>query len=285
MFRVKRARSLVHSIAHYGVNPRSSLHPRLGEESNAQSHATIEIDLLTGGVVTEHFSASTPTQNAVAELSKRFLPIAESEGIASDQIRSARITFEFERGYWPSICWASVTGDNNETVTTKVDGFGRKYHMSIVDSLGSTSRRMFERAGWWPGRRFALSPRLSAPRDPAAAGQSRVLSELKGLQVVPPARVQIATSDIWFTELDGEWREPLVESKFPTAGRLAYLGMAERTYVWLFVNASGQLIAFPEEGGGLYTAGNSVAEGIERLLLGYRWNDAYGRLESFVWLP
>ena len=128
MFRLKRARSLIQSIAHHGVSALSFLHPRLGEEAKEQSLKTIEIDLLSGKAITENFVPSENTKKAVSELKEMFFKISEAEDINNDEVVKANIVFGFERGRWPSVCWASVTGNNGKVATVKVDGFGKKHH-------------------------------------------------------------------------------------------------------------------------------------------------------------
>ena len=128
MFRLKRARSLVQSIAHHGVSALSWLHPRLGEEAKKQSLSSIEIDLLTGKVITADFVQSDNTSAAISALKERFYNIAEAEGTDKSEIAKANIIFGFERGRWPSVCWASVTGNNDNIASVKVDGFGKKHH-------------------------------------------------------------------------------------------------------------------------------------------------------------
>ena len=128
MFRIKRARSLIQSIAHHGVSALSYLHPQLGEEAKKQSLTSVEIDLINGNVIPAEFAQSDSTRAAISALKERFYSIAEAEGINKSEIAKANIVFGFEKGRWPSVCWASITGTNDKVASVKVDGFGKKHH-------------------------------------------------------------------------------------------------------------------------------------------------------------
>ena len=129
MFRKKRARSVIHSIAHHGVSALSWLHPRLGEECANQNLEYIVINLLEAAVSTNGFAASEETKSAINSLKETFLKIAASEGIDITELAEATIKFGFEKGKWPSICVAKMNDKNNISVSVKVDGFGNKYSL------------------------------------------------------------------------------------------------------------------------------------------------------------
>ena len=129
MFRKKRARSVIHSIAHHGVSALSWLHPRLGEECANQGLASVEINLLEAAVSTNGFIASDETKNAINALKETFSKIAASECIDVTELAEATIQFGFEKGKWPSLCVAKMNDKNNNSVTVKVDGFGNKYSL------------------------------------------------------------------------------------------------------------------------------------------------------------
>jgi len=127
MFRAKRARSVIHSIAHHGVSALSWLHPRLGEECTKQGYSKIEINLLEAMVSIQGFAASEETKNAITALKKTYSQIAESEEITIEELKEAKLEFGFEKGTWPSFCLAKMSDKNNKSVSVKVDGFGNKY--------------------------------------------------------------------------------------------------------------------------------------------------------------
>ena len=127
MFRVKRARSVIHSVAHHGVSALSWLHPRLGEEGKAQQLQEITYDFCLSKISTDGFQASTETEKAFAALQETFERIGTAEEVFLSQLSSASITFGFCKGRWPNYCICSATSLDGKNVKVKVDGFGKKY--------------------------------------------------------------------------------------------------------------------------------------------------------------
>lgn len=127
MFKVKRARSVVHSAAHHGVSALSWLHPRLGEECKAQNLSEVSYDLHASRITTKGFSASKETQMAFSALQSTFERIAATEKIHPVELSAVFITFGFNRGYWPNYFLCSLTSKNGKVAKIKVDGFGKKY--------------------------------------------------------------------------------------------------------------------------------------------------------------
>lgn len=126
MFRVKRARSVIYSLAHHGVSALSWLHPRLGQECQKADIAEVEFDLVKGVLVADAELFSEPTLKAFGTLKKTFERIASSEGINRENFESASILFGFKKGEWPNYCVCCARGNGKE-ISVKVDGFGRKY--------------------------------------------------------------------------------------------------------------------------------------------------------------
>lgn len=129
VFRVKRARSVVHSTAHHAVSALSWLHPKLGAESKAQGVTEVTYEFLTSTITTENFTASQETKKALLALQLTFERIGASENIFLAQLDSAFITFGFPNGRWPNYCLCSVTSKAGKTVKVKVDTFGNRYSL------------------------------------------------------------------------------------------------------------------------------------------------------------
>lgn len=127
MFRIKRTRSVIHSIAHHGVSALSWLHPRLGEESKVQRITEVSYDFCISKIVTQGFNASQETLNAFSTLQSTFERIAATEKVCLAQLNKAVITFGFKQACWPNYCLCCVMAKNGNEVQVKVDGFGRKY--------------------------------------------------------------------------------------------------------------------------------------------------------------
>ena len=81
MFKVKRARSVIHSVAHHGVSALSWLHPRLGEESKAQKVQEISYDFCLSKVTTDGFQPSEETEKAFSALQDTFERIGSTEKV------------------------------------------------------------------------------------------------------------------------------------------------------------------------------------------------------------
>jgi len=127
MFRIKRARSVIHSIAHHGVSALSWLHPTLGEECKSQNLESIGFNLTSGKFISKEFISSEETKNAFETLRETFSKIAESEGIDLSFIEKSTIVFGFERDEWPSYCLCGLNLSDGREISIKVDGWGRKY--------------------------------------------------------------------------------------------------------------------------------------------------------------
>ena len=124
MFRIKRLRSVSHSIAHHGVSALSWLHPRLGDECKRSNSASVEIDLLSGNFICDKSSFSNETMMASRALSKTFKDLLVVEKIDIKDIERANINFYFIRGRWPSSCEIAVVIGDGRDVYYKVDQFG-----------------------------------------------------------------------------------------------------------------------------------------------------------------
>lgn len=127
MFRIKRARSVIHGVAHHGVSALSWLHPTLGEEGKAQELKEITYDFCLSKISTEGFQPSLSTENAFSALQETFERIGAAEKVFKSELSDAYITFGFYKGRWPNYCICSVTSKNGKVVEVKVDGFGKKY--------------------------------------------------------------------------------------------------------------------------------------------------------------
>ena len=129
MFRIKRARSVIHSVAHHGVSALSWLHPKLGEEGKEQNFDEISYNFCSSKITTEGFLPSLETSNAFSSLQETFERISATEKVFISEINDANITFGFYKGAWPNYCICSLTSKNGKVVKVKVDGFGNKYNI------------------------------------------------------------------------------------------------------------------------------------------------------------
>ena len=130
---------------------------------------------------------------------------------------------------------------------------------------------LFRLAGWLPGRRVAVDfpDYMHLRSSPLAIS---ILQEFGGLHVghTGAGRDQ-ATSDVLFFLSDDEAdtgrlddRDEYLDQEFFPIAR------AHRGYLDLFLDESGRLFSHDLPSGTLVIAGNTFADGIERLLLGYR---------------
>lgn len=142
--------------------------------------------------------------------------------------------------------------------------------MSFVDQLSSTSRLLFIEAGWSADR---IAPQRVRVGSSAAALADELLAEFDRLRVGSTgAGSEFVASDIRFFSRFASERERMIQSRFPVIGDVASIGSAHNDHVSLFVNGRGNLLAFTDPDSRLYIAGESVAEGVDRLLLGDKWD-------------
>ncbi len=129
MYRIKRARSVIHSLAHHGVSALSWLHPRLGEECKDSGVLEVTFDLVEGKITTKDFKASKETLCAYNALKATFEKILISESIHTGEIQSASINFGFKNSSHPYFCICTMAGFHSETINVKVDLMGEKFNL------------------------------------------------------------------------------------------------------------------------------------------------------------
>jgi hypothetical protein len=132
-------------------------------------------------------------------------------------------------------------------------------------------QHLFKSAGWFPGRTVEVRfDRVEVLRSfPIAAG---LLREYGGLRVgkCGPGR-DCATSDIEFTTAPSLKDRDAVSALETAGDDLFPIGSAHHRHMELFVDSAGRLVAYGVPDGKIYTVGESIIDGIERLLLGYRY--------------
>jgi hypothetical protein len=147
--------------------------------------------------------------------------------------------------------------------------------MQLVESLSAVTRGLFVAAGWRPSRHV---PTVQTGNSKASVLAAEVLSSVGGLHVGAAAHgIDCVTSDVFFSDHFAEERQRALTSLFPRLGDISSLGDAHNGHAMLFVNDAGNLLVFTDPDSRLYLAGTDVAEGIDRLLLGHRWD--------FPWVP
>ncbi len=129
MYRIKRARSVIHSLAHHGVSALSWLHPRLGEECKKSEVPKVTFDLILGVITTSEFNASKETLSTYRALKVNFDRILNSENIDLSSVQSASITFGFRSDSYPSFCICKMVGIDEKEIDIKVDWCGNKYNL------------------------------------------------------------------------------------------------------------------------------------------------------------
>jgi SUKH-3 immunity protein len=142
--------------------------------------------------------------------------------------------------------------------------------MQFVESLSAVTRDLFVIAGWSPGRHV---PTVQSGNSKASVLAAKILSRVGGLHVGAAGKgIDCVTADIFFSNRFADERQRAVTSVFPGLGEISSLGDAHNGHAMLFVNDAGNLLVFTDPDSRLYLAGADVAEGIDRLLLGYRWD-------------
>jgi hypothetical protein len=129
MYRIKRARSVIHSLAHHAVSALSFLHPRLGEECLQSGLTEVKFDLIAELITGKEFKGSKETMSAYNALKATFEQILQSEGMDLSCIKTASINFGFKKDSWPSFCICTMTGLGTEPIHIKVDWCGNKYNL------------------------------------------------------------------------------------------------------------------------------------------------------------
>ena len=127
MFKVKRSRSVIHSLSHHAVSALSWLRPRLGKECSNQSVTEISFDLLNRNVLNKKIVVSNETKTAFDTLSITFERIALAEGVLLSQLTEASLSFGFSKNNWPYYCICTCTSLSGKTLEIKVDMFGNKF--------------------------------------------------------------------------------------------------------------------------------------------------------------
>ena len=129
MYRIKRGRSVIHSLAHHGVSALSWLHPRLSEECNKSGVTEVSFDLIDALITTKEFNGSKETLLAYNALKETFDQIMAAEKIDLSFIESASITFGFNRKSWPYFCICTMTGKDSKKIKVKLDWLGNKFNL------------------------------------------------------------------------------------------------------------------------------------------------------------
>ena len=129
MYRIKRARSVIHSLAHHGVSALSWLHPRLGEECYSSGLSEVTFDLINVKISTVNFKASKETLCAFDNLRETFEKILKAEIMDLSVIQAANITFGFKNDNWPYFCVCELTGSDSKLIQVKLDWCGNKFSL------------------------------------------------------------------------------------------------------------------------------------------------------------
>jgi len=137
--------------------------------------------------------------------------------------------------------------------------------MSLVANLAPHVRALFEAAGWSQSR--------ETRSDDLPDG---IFAELGGLHVghAGPG-TECAAGDIQFFSEPRVDRCNFFASLFPSIEPVVAIADAHNQHIMLFLDRRGRFLAFTDADSKLYIAGESFAQCVERLLLGYRWDTPY----------
>lgn len=121
--------------------------------------------------------------------------------------------------------------------------------------------RHFVEAGWYLGRAIELPPTYLEGH-----AATEILLEFCGLKIGERgAGIECAQNYVAFEPL-GEPDEEILELEKVLQTQLLGIGTAD--YLDLYADAQGHVFAFAGVSGGVYFAGQSIFEAVERLLLG-----------------
>jgi hypothetical protein len=129
-------------------------------------------------------------------------------------------------------------------------------------------REVFERAGWVP-----IPPPAPTANGDALLYAEALLSEFGGLTVgLTPEGVETAAGDIEFAaESHSAERYSTWNRYWPQLRTAAWVGIADRTYMGLFVAANGDFLAVTEMDEKLYNFGADFVRFVDTLLRRLPW--------------
>src|SRR5262249_46529804 len=105
---------------------------------------------------------------------------------------------------------------------------------------------------------------------------TRIFTEVGGLRVGQTGPgIECAASDIEFFRQPRADRHRAFAARFPSVGPVVAIADAHDQHIMLFLDAKGRFLAFTDPDSKLYITGDSFAQSVDRLLLGYRWDFPY----------
>ena len=129
MDRVKRLRSVCHSIAHHAASGLSWVHPHVLHACDAHGLTSLEVNLLDEDPCPASCRDIEPLKSSLLGLKRRFTEILAAEKIALDDLIQASLTFIRDpaaRDDHSTICRAQLTGRHGASVNAVVDGMGNR---------------------------------------------------------------------------------------------------------------------------------------------------------------
>ena len=124
MVSTMRLRSVVHSIAHYGVSGLCYIHPHLGQACKKLGVDRAEINLLAWNAKSQFEETDNKIAGAACALCEQFSAILQSENILPDDLAEATALFFFARDNWPIGCYVRVVSTSGRSIDVAVDDIG-----------------------------------------------------------------------------------------------------------------------------------------------------------------
>jgi hypothetical protein len=135
----------------------------------------------------------------------------------------------------------------------------------------SSVMRLFEQAGWAPGRSVGVDAAALADL-PHNQHAFVVLSSFGGLRVgISGAGRDCAASDIEFFTAPSKWDVELVEKWRGLTGPLTPIASAQNEHMEVFLDQQGRCYVHTNPDGKLYFVAETFSEAAELLLLGHAW--------------
>ena len=132
MARIKRLKSVVHSLGHHGMSGFSALHPHIGEACKENGITSISINLIHEGFSPEIKTITKELNLSTNTLRKTFVEFLKTESYSITEIENGFIMFNFSNSVWPASCYLKVTTIQNKTIEVALDPAGKK--ATILDN-------------------------------------------------------------------------------------------------------------------------------------------------------
>lgn len=127
MIRVKRIRSVCHSIAHHAASGVSFVHPHVLHACTELGSGELEVNLLNGELCPPSCSNNETLRRSLEGVRLKLSEILAAEGMIVEDLARASLTFvraPEARDDYSTICRAQLTAQNGYTADVTVDFMG-----------------------------------------------------------------------------------------------------------------------------------------------------------------